>query len=62
MPRVSCPKCQKAELVLKSGIVRNKQRFVCKRCNYHFTLHHEKKRLGYPKSDPNRATSLADIA
>jgi LacI family transcriptional regulator len=48
--------------VLKSGIVRNRQRYVCKRCNYHFTLHHEKKRSGSVKPDLNRATTQEDIA
>lgn len=41
MPRVKCNKCDKTETVLRSGFVRGKQRFYCKECSYHFTLHHE---------------------
>lgn len=31
-------KCQQIEFVQKSGIVRGKQRYFCKSCDYHFTL------------------------
>lgn len=63
MPRVSCPKCQKTETIQKSGIVRNKQRFLCKECSYHFTLFHDRKNAKL-KSEKiaNRQTSLLDIA
>lgn len=33
----SCPKCQ-SEKVVKSGIVKDRQRYKCKRCNYYFTV------------------------
>jgi transposase-like protein len=32
-----CPKCQ-ANHIVKSGIVAGKQRFLCKSCNYYFTV------------------------
>ncbi|MBK6266549.1 IS1 family transposase [Marivirga sp. S37H4] len=32
-----CPKCQSEEIV-KSGIIKNRQRFKCKGCNYNFTV------------------------
>lgn len=32
-----CPKCENTEIV-KSGIVKEKQRFYCKKCNYYFTV------------------------
>jgi len=32
-----CPKC-KSEDIRKSGIVKNRQRYKCKSCNYHFTV------------------------
>lgn len=37
----SCPKCQNQNVV-KSGIIKNRQRFLCKDCNYYFTV----KKLG----------------
>ena len=36
-----CPKCQQSNIV-KSGIVKERQRFLCRDCNYHFTV----KKLG----------------
>ena len=32
-----CPKCENTEIV-KSGIVKGKQRFFCRNCNYYFTV------------------------
>lgn len=37
----SCPKCLQNNIV-KSGIIKDKQRFLCKDCNYYFTV----KKLG----------------
>ena len=37
MELVSCPKCQNNELV-KSGIINNRQRYLCKKCKYYFTV------------------------
>ena len=37
----SCPKCQQKHIV-KSGIINERQRFLCKDCNYYFTV----KKLG----------------
>ena len=34
---MNCPKC-KSEKKVKDGIVKNKQRYKCKGCNYHFTV------------------------
>lgn len=63
MPRVICPKCEKAETIQKSGIVRKKQRFYCKDCNYHFTIHHESaKSRKKQKANSGGQTSLLDIA
>ncbi|HQR93185.1 MAG: hypothetical protein B7Y15_11795 [Bacteroidetes bacterium 24-39-8] len=63
MPRVSCPKCNKVETIQKSGIVRNKQRFYCKDCNYNFTIHHESnKQKARSKTSTSLQTSLQDIA
>ena len=63
MPRVICPRCEKAETIQKSGIVRKKQRFYCKDCNYHFTLHHESsKTRNKQKLTIAGQTTLLDIA
>ena len=62
MPRVKCPKCQITERILKSGIIRDKQRFYCKDCNYHFTLLHEGKKQKNEVKKYNRPTALKDIA
>lgn len=63
MPRVICPKCEKAETIQKSGIVRKKQRFYCKDCNYHFTIHHQSaKSRKKQNAHSGGQTSLLDIA
>lgn len=62
MPRTKCPKCLKTERILKSGIIRGKQRFYCKDCNYHFTLLHESKKQKNLLRPENDRTSLKDIA
>jgi transposase-like protein len=37
MEILSCPKCQNNHIV-KSGVINNKQRYLCKKCNYFFTV------------------------
>lgn len=61
MPRIKCPKCNKVETVLKSGIIRNKQRYFCKECNYNFTLNHVD-RKAKNKARKNYQTTIFDIA
>ncbi|MFN6375423.1 MAG: substrate-binding domain-containing protein [Chitinophagia bacterium] len=62
MARVKCPICNKTENILRAGLIRNKQRYNCKNCNYHFITEKIKKhRLPeYKKSDGQ--TSMLDIA
>lgn len=62
MPRVTCPKCHKAERILKSGIIREKQRFYCKDCNYHFVIKSNKIKLQGNQRKSSGQTSLRDIA
>ncbi len=62
MSRVKCPKCNKAERILKSGIVRNKQRFYCKDCNYHFIEASPKRKNNIVLKSNNDQISLQDIA
>lgn len=37
MKEIACPKCKSEELI-KSGIVKARQRYRCKQCNYFFTV------------------------
>lgn len=37
MEIISCPKCQDNKIV-KSGVINQKQRYLCKNCNYFFTV------------------------
>lgn len=37
MEPTTCPKCQ-GDHVIKSGIIVDKQRFTCKKCQYNFTV------------------------
>ena len=62
MPRIKCPKCSKVETVLRSGFIRNKQRYLCKDCNYNFTLYHEGKKTKQKRSVENYQTTIIDIA
>ena len=48
-----CPKCQSTE-IRKDGIVKQKQRFKCKICNYHFTV----QQIGKPISKRREAFIL----
>lgn len=38
MEIVICPKCSNQDSIVKSGIVNEKQRYLCKKCAYHFTV------------------------
>ena len=62
MARVKCPKCNKVERILKAGIVRNKQRYFCKDCNYHFIISNPKKTIGKRSNKADLQTSMQDIA
>lgn len=61
MPRVKCSKCQKTETVLRAGFIRGKQRFFCKECRYHFTLHRDRDLPKAPKRK-NHSATIMDIA
>ena len=37
MKQAVCPKCDSKQCV-KSGVVKNRQRYKCKKCNYYFTV------------------------
>lgn len=44
MKQIACPKC-KSEALIKSGVVKGRQRFRCKSCNYFFTVLKEGKHI-----------------
>jgi transposase-like protein len=44
MKQIACPKCQ-SEVLIKSGVVKGRQRYKCKGCNYSFTVLKESKQI-----------------
>jgi LacI family transcriptional regulator len=48
--------------VLKSGIIRGKQRYLCKSCNYNFTLGIKSKKEKNNSTDVDKITTIVDIA
>ena len=62
MPRVRCPKCNNIEGILKAGIVRYKQRYYCKKCDYHFIITIVKNKNNQQSKWNEKQTSLKDIA
>jgi hypothetical protein len=41
-----CPRCQSSKIV-KSGVVKDRQRFRCNNCNYNFTVAKQGKQIDY---------------
>lgn len=37
MEILACPKCQD-DAIVKSGVIKGRQRYLCKNCNYYFTV------------------------
>jgi len=58
---VGCPKCSEVGSIMKAGYVRNKQRYVCKDCNYFFTLSNPQHPDSRQKSRRHQ-TTIIDIA
>jgi len=58
---ISCPKCADVGSVMKAGYVRNKQRYVCKNCNYFFTLSDPDQAIKRQKNRRHQ-TTIIDIA
>ena len=44
MKQIACPKCD-SETLIKSGVVKGRQRFQCKNCHYSFTVLKEGKHI-----------------
>jgi DNA-binding LacI/PurR family transcriptional regulator len=58
---ISCPKCSEVGSIMKAGFVRHKQRYVCKDCNYFFTLSDPGQVVPGKKSRRHQ-TTIIDIA
>ncbi|KAA6438538.1 substrate-binding domain-containing protein [Dyadobacter flavalbus] len=58
---ISCPKCSEVGSIMKAGYVRNKQRYVCKDCNYFFTLTNPESPVPRKKARRHQ-TTIIDIA
>ncbi|TDE18411.1 LacI family DNA-binding transcriptional regulator [Dyadobacter psychrotolerans] len=58
---IACPKCSEVGSIMKAGYVRNKQRYVCKNCNYFFTLS-APEQLSSTKKSRRHQTTIIDIA
>lgn len=56
---IKCAKCRQIDFVQKSGIVRGKQRYFCKACDYHFTLPEV---VENRKNKPRHQVTIIDIA
>ena len=58
---IGCPKCSEFGSIMKAGYVRNKQRYVCKDCNYFFTLS-DPDQVTPRKKSRRHQTTIIDIA
>ena len=58
---IGCPKCAEVGSIMKAGYVRNKQRYVCKDCNYFFTLT-EQDQVVKRQKNRRHQTTIIDIA
>lgn len=58
---IVCPKCAEVGAIMKAGYVRNKQRYVCKDCNYFFTLSDPDQIIPRKKTRRHQ-TTIIDIA
>ena len=57
MKKIKCPKCQSSSFV-KAGIIRNKQRYKCKKCNCFFTEGDKRRERGKSKEIKKIALTL----
>lgn len=55
---IKCFKCELVDHVQKAGIIRGKQRYLCKSCNFHFTISEPNSKL---KNPPHQVT-IMDLA
>ena len=55
---IKCAKCQQVDFVQKAGIIRGKQRYQCKSCNYHFTIFEPISK----SKNPHHQVTIIDLA
>ncbi|MPR33152.1 LacI family DNA-binding transcriptional regulator [Salmonirosea aquatica] len=54
-----CPKCQQVDSIMKAGFVRGNQRFLCKNCDYYFTIPSANRQV---RKRRRHQTTIIDIA
>lgn len=55
---IKCTKCQQVDFVQKAGIIRGKQRYLCKSCDYHFTIFEPISK----SKNPHHQVTIIDLA
>ncbi|QRQ99788.1 LacI family DNA-binding transcriptional regulator [Dyadobacter sandarakinus] len=59
---IKCVKCGEVEGIMKAGYVRGKQRFLCKPCNYYFTIQENDVSAAVQRKRKRHQTTIIDIA
>ncbi|MCE7061035.1 LacI family DNA-binding transcriptional regulator [Dyadobacter sp. CY343] len=59
---IKCVKCGQVEGIMKAGYVRGKQRFLCKPCNYYFTIQEKDVSAAVQQKRKRHQTTIIDIA
>ncbi|WP_439559277.1 LacI family DNA-binding transcriptional regulator [Dyadobacter sp.] len=59
---IKCVKCGQVEGIMKAGYVRGKQRFLCKPCNYYFTIQEKDVSVAIQQRRKRHQTTIIDIA
>ncbi|KQS31165.1 LacI family DNA-binding transcriptional regulator [Dyadobacter sp. Leaf189] len=59
---IKCVKCGQVEGIMKAGYVRGKQRFLCKPCNYYFTIQEKDVSTAVQQKRKRHQTTIIDIA
>ncbi|CAG5068332.1 Catabolite control protein A [Dyadobacter sp. CECT 9623] len=59
---IKCVKCGQVEGIMKAGYVRGKQRFLCKPCNYYFTIQEKDVSAAVQQKRRRHQTTIIDIA
>ncbi|WP_031526736.1 LacI family DNA-binding transcriptional regulator [Dyadobacter crusticola] len=59
---IKCVKCGQVEGIMKAGYVRGKQRFLCKPCNYYFTIQEKDVSAEVQRKRKRHQTTIIDIA
>lgn len=59
---IKCVKCGEVEGIMKAGYVRGKQRYLCKPCNYYFTLAEQDISAAARLKRKRHQTTIIDIA